>query len=181
MKQLFCAQHLLPTEEHEKLVMSPEDQAIRFNMADVYHELKAAGALSSSRISGAFDLAGTYSRADQEGAGEVNLWQFVGALDAQHEVEAVARAAAARSRHQAVVEAEKAVREAERRRQEQQRASFDEVAIERQMREQMHLEEQAVLFAQQEERQRQQAVRTCKWHAGVGLSGPVTCQCCHCS
>ena len=37
------------------------------------------------------------------------------------------------------------MREAERRRQEQQRASFDQVAIERQMREQMHLEEQAML------------------------------------
>ena len=38
------------------------------------------------------------------------------------------------------------MREAERRRQEQQQASFDQVAIERQMREQMHLEEQAMLF-----------------------------------
>lgn len=182
MNQLFCAQHLLPTEEHEKLMMSPEDQAIRFNMADVYPALKDAGALSSSRISGVFDLAGTYSRADQEGAGEVNLWQFVSALDPQLEVEAVARAAAARSRHQAVVDAEKALYEAEQLRQQlhlqQQRASLDQVAIERQMREQMFLEEQVMLQAQHEERQRQQEVRACTRHAGVttlhNASRPLT-------
>lgn len=158
IEQLFCNANMLPMDESEKLLLSHEDQSLHFNMVDIYEQLKKSGAMSSDRPCGAFDLASTFSNADIDSTGEINLWQFIGALNPQIEVEAVARAAAARSRYQTKLRAEEAAHQVELLRQQQEQARYSDAAIEAQMREHIFQQEQELMLQRkEEERQRRDA------------------------
>lgn len=163
VKGLFHGPDYVPDVTEDELVLTRDDHSIRFTISDLYNPLKAIGALSSDRTGGAFDLAETIKRADQEDKGEVNLFQFIGALDPAVEVEAVARAAAARRRYENEVQAKdnavRSQREAEELRYYQELAWREAEERERAYQEQWEFEQRQVQQMLEAEERRKEEER----------------------